>query len=679
MRVAPFAVVLALAVLTIARATPGAAPAGIDLRADTNHDGLVDVAGDSDELAAAAGGRGIFLANIDDDQRRCPKRGPRGEELSDRALAACHDAADTVVNGPADLIDLARLKTVPWPEAAEGATAVVSVSRPAASFVRIFVRREESFVPLGRGALSAPELRAGVELAIEGKDIIRDRRVWDGSATVTVRVSGSGGETSDAVDMRVAPVLLQHDLQPVERVFAQPLDEGEFRRGIEQVLDDFQTTARPLVPILTAFSNLNLRLLREGSPPFVASLRRALDAAGIDAPITVPGVADPWAQDYFEPAYASMPAAGGRQHVMRVLIRSANVYNPKSATQPLRAAGRFLFTRMRGRDVAAVQQFDLESPRPIAAQFNSTGNLPTIPPYAYLADTLNSGGNFSTIPPYTHDGRAYPNGRILIGGRPGYRPDPSFLRMLEAQGAQKPLYIDTSWLQAGHVDEVVSFVKAPSARGWAMVVLDPRLGVQLLRQARAEGRGNAAMFVGRKGIGVDEKEQLRLVHATVTVNQVLDGGGVVRASLRAAARIDEAVARIKRATGLTDSEIVRVAGLHDRDPSGTMTRLSGWLQRPGADSFAYVPSIVNGLPLSDRAFAAADPHGPVVDGRDVFKRQAEHAFGRVGVRVHWVEDFQYLHLNGGEVHCGTNVLRAVGTGTPWWAARAERDSAVEGA
>lgn len=674
-RLAPFATVLGLAILAIAPATPAAAPAGIDLRADLNHDGAVDITGASDELGEAVVSHAIFLANIDDDRRRCPKRGRGGAELSDRALASCHDAADALVNGSTDLLDLARLKTVPWPDAPDNTIATVSVGRPAESFVRIFVGRNGQFVTLGQRSLSAAELRAGVELAIEGKDIIRDRRVWDGSATVTVRVSGATGETSDAVRMRVAPVILQHDLQRVERVFAQPFSEREVGRGIDRVLGDLKTSARPLNPFLTSFSKLYLELIREGSPPFVASLRRALDAAGIDAPIAVPGVADPWTQDYFEPAYASMPAAGGRQHVMRILIRSANVYNPTDSARPLRAAGRFLFTHMRGRDVAAVQQFDVRAARPIAKQLNSISNLPTIPPFAYFADTLNSTGNFSTIPPYAHDGRSYPNGRILIGGRPGYRPDPSFLRMLEAQGAQSPVYIDTSWLLVGHVDEFVSFVKAPSARGWAMVVLDPRLGVRLLRQARAAGRGNARMFVGKRAIGADEAEELRLVRAAVTVDQVLDSSRIVRASFRAGARIDEAVARIKRATGLGDGEIVRIAGLHDREAAGQLTRVSGWYQRPGADSVAVVPAIVNGQPLSDRVFAAPDPHGPLVSGRDVFKRQAEQAFGRVGVRVHWVEDFQYLHLNGGEVHCGTNLLRTVGTGTPWWKASSEKEVA----
>ncbi|MEV0375408.1 protein-arginine deiminase family protein [Streptomyces sp. NPDC050636] len=29
------------------------------------------------------------------------------------------------------------------------------------------------------------------------------------------------------------------------------------------------------------------------------------------------------------------------------------------------------------------------------------------------------------------------------------------------------------------------------------------------------------------------------------------------------------------------------------------------------------------------------------------------------MRVHWVEDFSWAHVGGGEVHCATNALREV--------------------
>jgi protein-arginine deiminase len=71
-----------------------------------------------------------------------------------------------------------------------------------------------------RGPLTARELRAGVELALEGRDIVRDPRRWDGEVSVTLTVTDRGRATSDRVRLKVAPVLFQNDLQRAERVFA---------------------------------------------------------------------------------------------------------------------------------------------------------------------------------------------------------------------------------------------------------------------------------------------------------------------------------------------------------------------------------------------------------------------------------------------------------------------------
>ncbi|GAF89986.1 unnamed protein product, partial [marine sediment metagenome] len=95
-------------------------------------------------------------------------------------------------------------------------------------------------------------------------------------------------------------------------------------------------------------------------------------------------------------------------------------------------------------------------------------------------DTLNSFGNFETIPPYTNGAESFPLGRILRGNIATYYPDQTFLRMMEAQKIQQPLYIDTSWLLVGHVDETLSFIKASSPRGWVMLVNDPALAKKML-------------------------------------------------------------------------------------------------------------------------------------------------------------------------------------------------------
>jgi protein-arginine deiminase len=75
---------------------------------------------------------------------------------------------------------------------------------------------------------------------------------------------------------------------------------------------------------------------------------------------------------------------------------------------------------------------------------------------------------------------------------------------------------------------------------------------------------------------------------------------------------------------------------------------------------------VNGLSLTEHQFAAPDPHGPRSNGRDVFRQATERALVRNGVQVHWVEDFFWAHLRGGEVHCATNAFRDTRGATPWW-------------
>ncbi|MFI6808831.1 protein-arginine deiminase family protein [Streptomyces luteogriseus] len=85
-----------------------------------------------------------------------------------------------------------------------------------------------------------------------------------------------------------------------------------------------------------------------------------------------------------------------------------------------------------------------------------------------------------------------------------------------------------------------------------------------------------------------------------------------------------------------------------------------------AGAIAYSPGVANGLSLTARDYAAPDPHGPKVRGRDVFRVETEEALAAGGVRVHWVENFAWSHLAGGEVHCATNALRDTSQGTPWW-------------
>lgn len=559
----------------------GEEPGGIvaDLRADTNRDGIISFEGkgddDGEDVWNAQHGA-IFLANIDDDEAACDP------DLSDVELPKCNDAADDVVNGPDDALDLARLKTKPWADAPAGTRATIAFTVP--ERVRVFKVSGSSFSAFESGQeLSSAEVKSGVELAVEGKDVVRDASAWDGFVDFTLKVDAGGQSKSDEVRMRIAPVLTYHHLLPTERTW------------------------------VSSSSNAGNQALR-------ADLAIAAAAAGVPAPLEIK-TSDSWAQDYFETGFMSMPGPGGEQHVIRVNIRSANEFTPKSTTNPLRPAGKVVW-QLRGKDTAGLQEYDK----------SRNGKF----------DTLNSFGNFETVPPYTHGGASYPLGRVLRGQTASYYPDKVFQKMIESQKVQPPIYVDTSWLVVGHVDETLSFVKASTPRGWVLLVNDARLARQMLQAQANAGRGNTPMFVGKYW---DSRTP-----AQVTIDQALSDTDVMSSSAEAAVEVDAQIQVLKDETGLTDAEIVRVPFLH--------MSMSG-------QSIAYQPGMVNGLYLADGHFVAPDPHGPVIGGEDVFQEAMISALAPLGITVHFAEDWDTYHRQLGEVHCGTNSTRQIPQAN-WW-------------
>jgi protein-arginine deiminase len=566
---------------------PAHPPVVADLRADSNRDGEVSFdARDAEKLAWDGAHGAVFLANIDDDSRRCKVTG------SDVDLPKCNDAADAKINGPEDAKDLARLLTRPWAEAPEDATAAVGFADGASPPVRLFKRigpEATDFEVLAEdGALALAELRAGVELAIEATDIVRDPKTWDGYVVVRLTVTAYGETVTDDVKLRVAPVLTSHHLQPAEELFVS--DTGS-----------------------------------PGNRAMRTDLAAACSAASAPTPVAVEEE-DSWTQDFFETAWMSMPAAGGAQHVIRVNLRSANVFDPSDKVNPLRPAGQYVFTSLRGPDSAGIQQFD--------------------PRHDPRTDSLNSFGNLETIPPYSLGGEAYPFGRILRGAIPSFKPDTSFTKMLEAQSVQPPVYIDTSWLLVGHVDETISFVKASSPRGWVVLVNDARMAKSMLEGFVAKGHGETLMFAGKSWF--DDRGQASPAQRTIA--EVLKDTDVMTASAEAAAEVDAQVTILKKELGLSDDEIVRVPYLHHAVDGG---------------SVAYQPGTVNGLYASEGHFIAPKPHGPKIDGVDPFETQLQGALAKHGVTVHFAEDWDDYHAALGEVHCGTNAARKI-PDAKWW-------------
>ncbi|MGW4202765.1 protein-arginine deiminase domain-containing protein [Streptomyces sp. NPDC004726] len=619
--------------VTQAVATP---PSGPDLRADVNRDGRVDVRGNSDtagEDTWTTARGAILLPNIDDDTKRCPFTDAKGKPLTDAELAACHDASDDIVNGAQDAHDLARLRSVPRPGTPKGATGTVKSVGPGASKARLFVKRDGRWVHLKpTDKLSRSELRAGVELGVEAKDVRRNA-TWDGRVTIRFTVSHSGSSASDDVTMRVAPVLTHHHLQQVQQVMVKELSGTDRYAEVQR--------------------------------KFVKDLAKQVKAAGIDKPLKkfTKDEVDVWVQDFFEPGYATMPGPDGKPRAIRVMIRSA---------QPGRDSGRELYEKMRGPGVGVIQ---------VDGVRDTEGG------------TLDSMGNLETIPPHTHKGKNYPVGRIIMGHQPdiGDKPAKAMSDFLSAQGMQSPLLLDTSWLHVGHVDEFIQFLPANTPRGWRVGVADPQAGMELLRKAQREGHGDTKMFsVGGSGDIPAPKE---------TIDEVLASSRFAADNKLAADRIKANLDIIKRETGITDSEIVRVPSLYAKlglldVPSGPRTNSRG-LVRMGPDmtgpisrryegkkqsqgqrqtppipnlpwTASYIPGAVNGVVLSPKHYLAPKQWGPVINGKDIFTHAVSTAYRKAGFKPMYIDDYYSYHWNFGEVHCGTNTLREM---SAWWPGR----------
>jgi protein-arginine deiminase len=633
---------------------------------------LADVDRDGELTAADAAGRdtwtedrgAIMLANLDDHAERCDVVDDAGDIISDDDLALCFDAADDVVNGELDAEDLAPLRVEPVRDLPETATGTLDVGP--AEYANVFVAEGDGWTLLDDDAVfDADALSAGIDLRIEATDIVRDAEVWDGLVDLHLDVVDGDEEIDgDHVVVRVAPLLFVNNTMPLEQLiiaehpapppstqrFGVPTTEPEYDilgdlLPAPDAMPDASTDAAggqaPTAPATVADDDAPAHW-PNGFADFRADLRAELDALGHPEDfIELDTGTDKWIQDMFEPAYMSMPAAGGGEHRMRIYIRTANQSRSGFREgRPLREGGRALFEKLQGPGVGVVQQYDPEL---------LTGTNARHP-----QDTFNSGGNFEAAPPYLHsDGRSFPAGRMIYGARAPYQADPSFLAMLRSQGYQDPIEIDTSFLRVGHTDEVFTFLPADNERGWVVGVADARVGTQLLQDMVDDGLGDERL--------VNDVEELggRVALGDLTVQEALFNSELRLGQTQGTLGVDAALAILIDELDLTEDEIVRLPALF-RDPGGS----TGNPPRTGL--YAYLPGVANGISTGTGGFLSPKQHGPQRDGVDVFEAYTEEALGEHGIDVGWVEDWVYAHQGTGEIHCVTNAKRDLTVTQPWW-------------
>jgi len=262
------------------------------------------------------------------------------------------------------------------------------------------------------------------------------------------------------------------------------------------------------------------------------------------------------------------------------------------------------------------------------------------------AEWIDWYGNLEVSPPVRAKGREFAQGRIYAGTQGERAMHPEVIGFLEAQGAQGPvLWLDTSWLVIGHVDETVSWVPSKVGAPFRMMIPSPRLAVEILTQAEKDAPGGV-LNRGTGSPGDKPGEFERPVAAVLKDRGFLAGQEVVQGKIDAVRRT------LQDGLGIADADIVEIPVLFGSDDR--------WY--PGR-YFAETPNMVNGL-LLGTDYIVPDPRGPLVDGRDVLLQAVRDRLEPLGCRVVPLDCFDPYHRWGGEIHCGTNAAprRAIGPG-----------------
>lgn len=244
-------------------------------------------------------------------------------------------------------------------------------------------------------------------------------------------------------------------------------------------------------------------------------------------------------------------------------------------------------------------------------------------------------GNFETIPPFTDArGQAWPYGRVCYGqgDTPGELPSQQLLDFILAQGVQDPVGLPTSWLQAGHIDEVFTIVPVPRAeydggRKFKILIASPREAVRLL-----ESYGDS-----KRKLPFSDQSAVGLLNDWREYNL----------STLCQPKIDEIRGKLESVFGFDSTDFVEVPVLFDQHTKG----------RRGARSLT--PNLVN-LVVVNSQLLIPDP----LDKR--FRDNLVSKLRALGYEtgnpprnsIAFINCWDTYHDWIGELHCATNASRS---------------------
>ena len=601
-------------------------PTIIDVVVDANRDGVVkaDDPADQDLEETWDNATGAsFIANLDDDD-----------------MDGIRDAEDEIINGEADLLDLATFSTTGWPTADEGATGVLSIDAESAESIRVFKLAPGGQATLVLGSmgpcasvndcsyvleheLTPEETVAGATFAIEarrfrgmpmaslplapGQDVQAKKLAWSGIVDLSYRVqtADKGGlyateaqpDGFDRAKIRVAPWLLSGSLSPSD--------------------------------LLHSSSAVSV---------FVQGNQIAADAAGVaynpySTQInTVGGWPDIWTEDFFQTGWTGYPGPDGT-------VRGMRIYNA-------RPWGRPPFNQ------PTAEQRAEYAPIGWILGYKPTGRPPAIlgpdmggaafydPEHEGFGHTQDSHGAHDLVPPY--EGQS--EGRIITSTKVYAET----IQFYDAQQVQGPtIVIDTTWLAVEHVDEFFHWSPANTPRGWKLLVASPALMRTMLEDLENQGHGSAVIHQGKGGF------------FEMTVSQALADTDLNAWAQEAESKILGHIETMKAETQITDAEIIYIP---------TYFEDLGF-----QELVAWNPGMVNMRTMGNAA-SVPKPFGPLIAGADPFEQDLLARLGGPesqlgsdgqGLKIYFTDGW-YYHSALGEVHCGTNQSQPPGSGSAWW-------------
>jgi protein-arginine deiminase len=264
--------------------------------------------------------------------------------------------------------------------------------------------------------------------------------------------------------------------------------------------------------------------------------------------------------------------------------------------------------------------------------------------YPAEANSLDYGGNLEVTPPV----EGFPLGRIYLGGTPSQdtavdtfrsrRMHPRLQGFLRRQGMQAPIRLRTDWLTVGHVDEIVSFLPDRRNDSFVMVLASPRRGLEILRRLPPETplHANYRATFGLTTVG-------QMFEKTYLLRSFEDYNLDIDARIFGTDPTQPEAGSVKRklmeALGLPEERVIELPVLFYNLSAGV------W------QASAMTPNLVNVTSVGDLVLVG-DPFFAEL------RAVAEEAFTALGLQAEWMDDWRVYHSQLGNVHCGTNEMRA---------------------